>query len=385
MIMTTELARTPLHDWHVAHGGRMVDFAGWSMPVQYTSITAEHRATRSAVGVFDISHMGRLQFLSPRAAEFLDTITTRRVADLKPAQIRYSLVCNENGGILDDVLVYGGEPDGSRPCSMVVNAGNRAKIVEWLGLRANDWLAENPAATLSIGDDTHRTAMIAVQGPQALEILNPFFATDDAAPAVDLAAIRYYHCTRGNFDGIDVLVSRTGYTGEDGFEIICDGGQAADIWQQIFAAAATVGGVAVGLGARDTLRLEAAMPLYGHELSEDINPFQAGLAFAVNLDGRQFIGREPLERFARDSSQPVRVGLQLDGKRVPREGAAVLRGDEPIGEVTSGTFSPTFERPIAMAYVRPSAQAPGTQLTVDIRGTQHPAAVVPLPFYQRTK
>lgn len=385
MIMTTELARTPLYDWHVAHGGRMVDFAGWSMPVQFTSITAEHRATRSAVGVFDISHMGRLQFLGPRAAEFLDTVTTRRVADLQPAQIRYSLVCNDSGGILDDVLVYGGEPDGSRPCSMVVNASNRAKIVDWLQVRANEWLAENADATLSIGDDTHRTAMIAVQGPRALDTLGPFFALHASAPALDLGGMRYYHSARGQFDGVGVLVSRTGYTGEDGFEIICDGEHAAEIWQRIVAAAEAVGGMAVGLGARDTLRLEAAMPLYGHELSEAVNPFQAGLAFAVNLDDREFVGREALRRCAADAGQPVRVGLQLDGKRVPREGAAVFERDEPVGEVTSGTFSPTFERPIAMAYVRPAAQPPGTKLTVDIRGTQHPATVVPLPFYQRKK
>jgi aminomethyltransferase len=385
MIMTTELARTPLYEWHVAHGGRMVDFAGWSMPVQYSSITSEHRATRTAVGVFDISHMGRLELFSPRAAEFLDTVTTRRVADLKPSQVRYSLVCNEEGGILDDVLLYGGEPDGSRPHSMVVNAGNRMKIVDWLEARANQWLAENPDATLSIGDETRRTAMIAVQGPKALEVLAPFFQQDESAPSLDLQAMRYYHCARGYFDGNGVVVSRTGYTGEDGYEIICDGERAAGIWEQIMTATEAIGGLAVGLGARDTLRLEAAMPLYGHELSENVNPLQAGLGFAVNFGKRQFVGRQALEKFAHDAGQPVRVGLELDGKRVPREGAAVLQEDEPIGSVTSGTFSPTLERPIAMAYVHRSAQTPGTELSVDIRGTPYLAKVVPLPFYERNK
>jgi aminomethyltransferase len=385
MTMTTDLARTPLHDWHVAHGGRMVDFAGWSMPVQYTSITAEHQATRTAVGLFDISHMGRLQFFGPRAAEFLDTITTRRVVDLKPTQVRYSLVCSESGGILDDVLVYGGDPNASRPFSMVVNASNRTKIVDWLQLQANEWLAQHTDTTLSIGDDTSRTAMIAVQGPMAIEVLSPFFAVDAAASSLDLRGMRYYHCARGYFDGDSVVVSRTGYTGEDGFEIICDRKQAAGIWERIIAAAEAVGGIAVGLGARDTLRLEAAMPLYGHELSEEINPIQAGLGFAVNFDDREFVGREALDRFARDSNQPVRVGLQLEGKRVPRQGCVVRHGEEPVGEVTSGTFSPTFERPIAMAYTRPSAAAVGTRLTVDIRGTPHAAVVVPLPFYQLQK
>jgi aminomethyltransferase len=183
-----------------------------------------------------------------------------------------------------------------------------------------------------------------------------------------------------------MLLSRTGYTGEDGFEIICQADDGAlEIWKHLIEAAGNLGGMACGLGARDTLRLEAAMPLYGHELSETINPIQAGLNFAVNLKDRDFIGREAIERFAADKSQPVRVGLHVEGKRVPRQGCPVLQGDEIVGEVTSGTFSPTFERSIAMAYVCPSVQSIGTQLAVDIRGTQHPAVVVPLPFYSRPK
>ena len=364
----------------------MVDFAGWSMPVQYKSIAEEHHATRKAVGVFDISHMGRLQFLGNEAAAFLDSVVSRRVTDLKPNQIRYGLVCSEEGGILDDVLVYGGTTDRARPYSMVVNASNREKIVDWLNQQLPAWqkgASKNEA--FSIGDDTLRTAMIAVQGPKAIEVLTPFFKMNNSAPALDLASMRYYHCDRGYFDGDGVIVSRTGYTGEDGFEIICDNDVAATIWERSIDAATNVGGMAAGLGARDTLRLEAAMPLYGHELSEAINPIQAGLSFAVNLSGREFIGRDALERFAADKTQPVRIGLQVDGKRVARQGCPVLQGSEIVGEVTSGTFSPTFDRPIAMAYVRPSAQATGTRLAVDIRGTQHAAAVVPLPFYERGK
>jgi aminomethyltransferase len=372
MTMTAELLTTPLFDWHVAHGGRMVEFGGWSMPVQYTSIAEEHQATRTAVGVFDISHMGRLQFFGPAAAEFLDRVCTRRVVSMKRGQIRYSLVCNETGGILDDVLVYrlpegeaGGAPaaDDSPNFQVVVNA--------WFNRRVPDF-------AVRLVDVTRETVMIAVQGPRALELVRPLLSDD-------LGAARYYTGKSGRFGATPCFVSRTGYTGEDGCEITCAARDAAAIWERIVTAVDEFGGRPVGLGARDTLRLEAAMPLYGHELSESINPFQAGLGFAVNLEGREFVGRAALERLAADASQPVRVGLQLDGRRVPREGYAVWQGEDRVGEVTSGTFSPTFDRPIAMAYVRPSAQAAGTRLAVDIRGTQHPAVVVPLPFYVRGK
>ncbi|MFO0789458.1 MAG: glycine cleavage system aminomethyltransferase GcvT [Pirellulales bacterium] len=381
--MTTELLRTPLYDWHVAHGGRMVDFAGWSMPVQYASIADEHNATRNAVGVFDISHMGRLQFFGNDVPKFLDSIVTRRVSDLKPDEIRYALVCNDVGGILDDVLVYSGTPNHTPPYSMVVNASNREKIVDWLNSKLPEANTSPKERTVWLGDDTSKTAMIAVQGPKAIEVLTPLVNSNSDFPPIDLSAIRYYRyvrpCPIGN------LLSRTGYTGEDGFEIICENEDAGEVWEQVIAAAHKVGGAAVGLGARDTLRLEAAMPLYGHELSEAINPIQAGLNFAVNLKDREFIGSETLKKFAADKSQPVRIGLTLDGRRVPRQGCPVLQNGAIIGEVTSGTFSPTLQKPIAMAYVQPTAQAIGTQLEVDLRGTKHPATVVPLPFYQRQK
>jgi aminomethyltransferase len=351
----------------------MVDFAGWSMPVQYKSIAEEHHATRNDVGVFDISHMGRLQFFGGEVPQFLDSVVTRRVTDLKPNQVRYALVCNEDGGIVDDVLVYGGAAGDKLPFSMVVNASNREKIVAWVN-------QNRPNAHLTIDDTTSHTAMIAVQGPKALSLLAPLIVTP-----TPLTKIRYYTYIACGFDDARVLVSRTGYTGEDGFEIICEREWARDVWERIIAVSEKAGGMAAGLGARDTLRLEAAMPLYGHELSEIINPYQAGLDFAVNLEGRDFIGREALEKFAADKNQPVRVGLQLEGRRVPRQGCPVLYDEEVAGAVTSGTFSPTFELPIAMAYVRPTAQAVGTRLAVDIRGTQHPATVVPLPFYQRGK
>jgi aminomethyltransferase len=318
--------------------------------------------------------MGRLQFFGPEAAKFLDVLVTRRVTDMKPGQVRYALICEQEGGILDDVLVYrpAADPllDEDAPAfRVVVNASNRTKIVDWCGDRLPDY-------AVRLEDVTSQTAMIAVQGPQAVSLVEPLVDCD-------LRAMRYYTSAEAHFGGIPISISRTGYTGEDGCEIICPAEKALVIWESVLDEGQAVGARAVGLGARDTLRLEAAMPLYGHELSEFINPFQAGLDFAVNFGDREFIGREALVRLATDTKQPVRVGLQLDGRRVPRQGCPMLHGSEIVGDVTSGTFSPTFQRPIAMAYVRPTAQAVGTHLAVDIRGTHHAAVVVPLPFYER--
>jgi len=365
-------AKTPLHDWHAAHGGRMVDFSGWSMPVQYSSIVEEHQATRSAVGLFDISHMGRLLIDGPDASPFLDSLLTRSIADMQPQQIRYSLVCNELGGILDDVLAYlavinEGKPPGY---GLVVNAGNREKIVAWLNAHTANYSVE-------VNDRTDYYAMIAVQGPKAIELLDPFIS-------VELTAMRYYTGQIIEVAGVECFVSRTGYTGEDGCELICGADLVLGLWEQLYDKATQIGGSAVGLAARDTLRLEAGMPLYGHELSESINPVEAGLDFAVNLRNREFVGKQAIEA-ASKATQPVRVGLQVEGRRVPREGCPILRADEEIGTVTSGTFSPTFDQPIAMGYVKSTAAALGTAVDIDIRGKQHTAKVVPLPFYERGK
>ncbi len=385
-----QLATTPLAAWHEAAGARMVDFAGWSMPVQYTSIVAEHIATRTAAGLFDISHMGRLRIGGRQAAEFLDHILTRRVMDMTPGRIRYALAVNEQGGVLDDVLVYrltdkdaAGEvvpdavhrdenaPDGATH-QLVVNAGNRAKMLAWVQRRAARFDA-------AIVDVTLETAMIAVQGPRALEILQPLVDRD-------LAATGYYTGGPATVAGAPASISRTGYTGEDGCEVVVDSASAERVWQAIFAAGRDAGLLPAGLGCRDTLRLEAAMPLYGHELTEQINPVEAGLMFAVDLQGREFLGRQAIVRFQDDATLPRRVGLELAGKRVAREGSAVFAGERRVGEVTSGTFSPTLVRPIAMAYIEPSvaiAASEATQLEIDVRGRREPARIVPLPFYQR--
>lgn len=369
--MTSTLAHTPLHDWHASHGGRLVDFAGWSMPVQYASIVTEHNATRTAVGLFDVSHMGRIRFEGPAAESFLDRIVSRRVAGMQPGQIRYALVTNEAGGILDDVLVYHLlHSRGANYYELVVNASNRTKIVDWLH-------AHRGGAEVEIHDTTTETAMIAVQGPRAIEIVRPL-------SSVDPSSLGYYHGTESEIAGAGGLLSRTGYTGEDGCELIVPAEAALSLWEALDAAAQAVGGTAAGLGARDTLRLEAGMPLYGHELGEDVDPFQAGLGYAVNLKDRTFPGRDVLSKLKSDATRPVRVAWELGGKRVPREGYSVLMGGETIGRVTSGTFSPTLSKPIAMGYVSPSHAAIGTEVIVDIRGSLESARTVELPFYKRT-
>jgi aminomethyltransferase len=356
----------------------MVDFAGWDMPVQYTSIVEEHRAVREAVGLFDISHMGRLWFDGPEALEFVQKVFTNNAATLNEGQARYGLICNEKGGIRDDVLIYRW-PDG---LGMVVNASNREKIVAWIAQTASrgasapgvpSRVASAPGVqALRVLDTTKDSCMIAVQGPRALDCCR------GVTPA-PIGELDYYHACRTTYKGKASAVSRTGYTGEDGFEFIVSAEQGPQLWEELFAR----GGKPCGLGARDTLRLEAAMALYGHELSEEVDPFQAGLGWAVKMDKGDFIGREALVRLRQDKSRPRRVGLELQGKRIAREGAAVLHEGRVIGRLTSGTFSPTLDKVIGMAYVDPSSAQPGAACDVDIRGKPVPARVVPLPFYKR--
>jgi aminomethyltransferase len=374
--------RTPLYDWHVAHGGRMVDFAGWSMPVQYTSIIDEHLATRSAVGLIDICHMGRLRFEGPGAAVFLAELLTRRVADMELNQIRYSLVTNEQGGILDDVLVgYYHNAYGQPFYVVVVNASNREKIVRWTRAHLPPERAQRPGHEVLFTDVTPLWAMFAVQGPRSVELLQPLVD-------VDLHSMRYYrgaqvrmlHPAARRQGGI---ISRTGYTGEDGFELSFGADIASDLWQAILDFGKPLGAVPTGIGCRDTLRLEAAMPLYGHELSEQIDPFQAGLGFACHLTGYDFPGRDALLRLQNQPPKLVRVGLELAGRRVAREGAAILADGRPVGTVTSGTFSPTLQKPIAMGYVSPQFAHIGTEVQIDIRGRSESARVAQLPFYRR--
>jgi aminomethyltransferase len=361
------LLQTPLHDWHRAHGGRLVEFGGWSMPVQYSTIVAEHEAVRKGVGLFDISHMGRLTFHGAGVIDWLERVTTNRVASLAENQIQYSLIANEQGGVVDDILVY------RQPFAhlVVCNASNRDRVIQHIQ-------SQRAGAVADFADRTGDTAMIAVQGPRARETLQPLLNQP-------LADVSYYHLTMGRLMGtVDTVISRTGYTGEDGFEVIVGATSAVAVWEALLKSGERHGVIPCGLAARDTLRLEAAMPLYGHELTDEIDPFSAGLAWAIKLDKGEFVGRRALEGF-KQRPPKARVGLTLLGKRIARQGSGVFLEDREVGAVTSGTFSPTLQVSLGMAYVEPGLDAPGTKLSVDIRGHREPAQVVALPFYKRAR
>ncbi|MGL6076818.1 MAG: glycine cleavage system aminomethyltransferase GcvT [Fimbriiglobus sp.] len=351
-------ARTALYDWHVARKARMVPFGGWEMPVQYAGIVEEHKAVRSAAGLFDIGHMARVSFGGQDATAFLERVFSNSVAGMKLDQVRYGLICNESGGILDDVLVYRW-PYGY---SMVVNASNRAKILAWFE-------QQRAGFDVEISDMTEDTAMLAIQGPEAVAMCAGMFD-------FDASTLKYYYAKPTLYCRTAAVVSRTGYTGEDGLEIIVPNHLAVSLAEELVAK----GAKPCGLGARDTLRLEAAMPLYGHEMTEAIDPLSAGLGWAVKLD-KDFIGRDALKA---KSITHTRVGLELEGKRAAREGSAVLATDgTTLGTVSSGSYAPWVEKSIAMALLPKTHSAIGTKLEVDIRGSRTPAHIVPLPFYKR--
>lgn len=369
----TEWQRTALYLWHQAHGARLVEFGGWMMPLLYSSIVEEHGAVRTRAGLFDISHMGRLFFQGPDVPAWIDRATTNDVSRLRPGRIQYSLMANEDAGVLDDVLVYRlPGPGGASHCKYMVvcNASNRAAVVD-------RFEETRDARSASMTDETIATAMIAVQGPSAIEVLGRILDTEQP-----LESAAYYACATTRILGVPGLLSRTGYTGEDGFELILPSEHAEEVWSRLLEAGRDRDIRPCGLGARDTLRFEAAMPLYGHELDATINPYEAGLGWAVKLDKGEFLGREALRRV---KSHPGRrrVGLALDGKRIARQGYSVTRVDQSVGVVTSGTFAPTLARSLAMALVDPGFAAPGTSLAVDLRGQSIAAEVTPLPFYRR--
>lgn len=372
----SSLAVTPLHRWHIDAGGRMAPFAGYEMPIQYESIVSEHQACRTSAALFDVSHMGRLRFDGEGSELLLDHLLTRKVADLPVGGIRYSLMCTEEGGVLDDVLVAHLEtPSGRRFHLLVVNASNREKIIKWI----TPHVADFPTVTMS--DRTDLTAMIAVQGPKAVEVTSRLFKAK-----VDKLK-RYRGLITEQF-GKPVIVTRTGYTGEDGFELIVRAEEATRVWENVLLAGRESGFRAAGLGARDTLRLEAAMPLYGHELSESINPIEAGLSFACSMQGRSFIGDEALREVISRGPSRTRVGLLFGSKRPVREGCAVLNADGAnVGVITSGAPSVTLGRPIAMALVNSeeidlSTGMSHRELKIDNRGTIQSAVTTSLPFYR---
>ncbi|WP_288783305.1 glycine cleavage system aminomethyltransferase GcvT [uncultured Microbacterium sp.] len=364
-----DLRTTPLHDRHAALGASFTDFGGWSMPVRYTSDLAEHHAVRQAAGLFDISHMAEFTVTGPAAARVLDFMLAGRISTMKIGKAKYSLLLDDNGGVIDDVIVY---RRGDEDFLVISNAGNRALVAAEFGRLLGDGFV--------IADVSDEYALIAVQGPEARAIVEETPGIADVTPA--LADLGYYAWSGGTYAGEPLFIARTGYTGEDGFELLVPNALAPALWDALLSAGAPHGLVPAGLAARDTLRLEAGMPLHGHELSTDILPAQAGLGRVVAMDKDAFAGKDALA--AASTDLPVLVGLTAEGRRAGRAGYAVLDASgAPVGEITSGALSPTLGHPIAMAFVTPDLAEPGTALFIDVRGTRIPAAVTALPFYRR--
>ncbi len=366
-IADSALQHTPLLDRHAALGAKLIEFSGWLMPVQYAGIIEEHRAVRERAGLFDLSHMGELFVEGPDAGAALAFALVTNPPALAEGRARYSMICAADGGIIDDLIVYRLGPE---RFLVVANAGN-AQVV-------SDAIAERLAGFKAVLDDRSMvTALVAIQGPRSLEIVRPL-------TEVDLDALRYYAIVEGAVAGIPALVARTGYTGEDGFEVFVDTARAGELWDAMIAAGRDRGLAPIGLGARDTLRLEAGMPLYGNELDRSTNPFEANLGRVVKLDKPgDFVGRAALEKVARDGVARRLVGLVMRGRGIARHGYPVHAAERPTGVVTSGTQSPSLGEAIAMAYVATGDAAPGTMLDVEIRGQRVPAEVVALPFYKR--
>jgi aminomethyltransferase len=364
----SSLKRTPLFDIHRELGARLVEFGGWEMPVQYSSILAEHRAVRQRAGLFDVSHMGEFRVEGPGAHDLLQALVPNNVARLAINQALYTQICRPDGGTLDDLLIY---RLGEDRYMVVVNAGTTVKDWSWFCEQASGH------AGFTLANVSDETGLLALQGPLAQTILQPLTATP-------LDAIPYYHCARGEVAGIPVIISRTGYTGEDGFELYSAAADTPRLWRALIAAGAPHGLLPAGLGARDTLRLEAGYCLYDHELTEEITPLEAGLGWTVKLDkGVDFIGHTALAREKAEGLRRKLIGVELRAPGVPRAGYAIVREGRRIGALTSGTHAPTLDRAIGMGYVPPEHAAPGTELAVEIRGKAVPAAVVALPFYRR--
>ncbi|HEY0967752.1 MAG TPA: glycine cleavage system aminomethyltransferase GcvT [Opitutaceae bacterium] len=364
----SSLKRTPLYAFHAAHGGRLVDFAGWEMPVQYRSILEEHKAVRRAAGLFDVSHMGEVDVTGPEAGKFLNHLVTNDVAKLFPGRVLYSPMCQPDGGVVDDLLIYMRGPEDYFLC---INAGNIDKDVAWITEQARGF-----AVTIRNRSDDY--ALLAIQGPKAAEIVQTL-------TGAKLGAVKYYHFVEGTVAGIQCLISRTGYTGEDGFELYHPAGDAPALAEAVLAAGAPAGLELAGLGARDSLRLEAGYPLYGHEISATISPLTAGLGWTVKLEkGADFVGRGALLAEKQGGAAQTVVYFRTGDRRIVRADAPVLgAGGAVVGRVLSGTLSPVLNEAIGSALV--TREAAAGALAVDIRGTQLNLQLVKPPFIQLKK
>ena len=371
----TTKKKTVLHQTHLDAGGKMVEFGGWDMPVQYADgIIAEVRAVRGSAGIFDVSHMGRLEFDGPGAEAFLGTILSANMPALKTGRSKYNFICNEQGGIIDDAMVY---RTGDDRFLLVINAGNTDVDMDWISPRvstANSDPDESQSSfTMSV--TTHATAMIAIQGPGAVEIVDGL--TDGAA-----SKIRRFRIGNANVAGILAVVARTGYTGEDGFEIIVKATAGVRVWSILKDA----GAIECGLGARDVLRLEAGLPLHGNDLSTDTNPFEAGFGRFAYFDGPGYVAADSLRRISESKPERKLVGFKMTGRGIPRAWLKVLSASnnpEVIGTVTSGTHSPTVDGGIGMGYVEQKYAETGSEIVIDVRGRLVEAKIVDMPFYKR--
>ena len=370
--MTATLRRTCLHEEHLRLGARMVPFAGWEMPVQYSGIIEEHNAVRQTAGMFDVSHMGRFHYYGRQAGAMLRYVCTYDVAGLAPGEGHYAAVCREDGGIMDDVYVFHLPVEGAASGPqylLVANASNADRI--------RNWIADHRGGFSARFRNRHAgTAMIAVQGPQAIEAIARLLGEQA------VRSIKPRRCALFPWQGVTLFVSRTGYTGEDGVELVLDASRGPALWRVLLDA----GVRPCGLGARDTLRLEAALLLYGNDMDETVDPYEVGLGWAVTLDDEAgFIGREALLRIREGGPRRTLVCLKAEERGVIRPGCAILRSGRQIGNVTSGSHSPTLGVSIAMGFLPPEAAAEGTELTVDVRGRPLKARVVPRPFYRRPR
>lgn len=356
--------KTPLYEEHVNSSARLVPFAGFLMPIQYSGIIEEHRAVRQAMGIFDLSHMGEFRISGPDAASAVDRLLTNDISSLKPGQVRYSPMCYPEGGIVDDLLVYRFEDH----FMLVVNASNIDKDFDWIQAHLPaDVLLEN------VSDDT---ALIAVQGPRSEAFVQQHVD-------IDLSRIRSYEAVVGSVNGAPGVISRTGYTGEDGFEMYLRPADAGAAWRALIASGSPHGLKPVGLGARDTLRLEAGLMLYGNDIDDRTTPLEAGLGWTVKFGADDFIGRDVLERQKAEGVQRRMVAVKMEDRGIPRPHYEVRADGEHSGELTSGTYSPTFECGIGLGYVRSGVAKSGTRVNVVIRNQEHPAQVVRKPMYKR--
>ncbi|MFQ5585437.1 MAG: glycine cleavage system aminomethyltransferase GcvT [Thermodesulfobacteriota bacterium] len=357
--------KTPLHAVHLKLGARMVPFAGWEMPVHYTGLMEEHGTVRTRCGIFDVSHMGEIEVRGPRALEAVQQLTTNDASRLIDGQVQYTLICNDKGGVIDDVTLYRFSDERFVFC---VNASNTEK--------AFHWMKEKTGSLADVTDMSDRVGQIAVQGPLSEDLLQPIVDRE-------LAPLRFYRFLEGAVGGVRTVISRTGYTGEDGFEIYCKTEETEAVWQAIMESGRDWGICPVGLGPRDTLRLEMGYPLYGNELDEETTPLEAGLDRFVRLDKLDFIGKESLVRQRREGTEKKLVGLELHERGVPRQGYPIIKEGALIGEITSGTFSPSLERAIALGYVRTPFALPHLDAEVEIRKRRVKVRVVEPPFYRR--